>query len=130
MSKSDDPGSTSRGNTMPGRDFLRDRHAVMTDVCVDADDDMDADVVQKCQADSVEVPAEYNAGVDGVCVCGDRMVRRRSQDGRASDKCDGTDVLVDANMPRRRSAISAAATSSKPLSSDFRSSAAMMKLVR
>jgi len=62
------------------------------------------------------------------------MVNRRSHDGKASDRCDGTDVRVDANMPRRRSAISAAAavaaTSSRPLSSDLRSSAAIMKLVR
>lgn len=144
MSKSEDPGSTRRGNTMPGRHFLRGLQVAVAAAAVATfeweanerdDDDMAAavDDVQKCQA--VSVDDEYRpAGVDGVCVCGDRMVRRRSQDGRASDRCDGTDVRVDANMPRRRSAISAAAaaaaTSSRPLSSDLRSSVAIMKLVR
>jgi len=59
------PGSTRRGNTMPGRDFLRGLQAVVAvdvaavaDECGpnDMDDDMAAavDDVQKCQAVSVD----------------------------------------------------------------------------
>lgn len=115
-----DPGNTRRGNTMPGRDFLR----VLVETTDDDWDDWDVVDVEKCQHDSVDADAA------AVWLCGDRMVRRRSHDGKASDRCDGTEVRVDANRPRRLSAHSAATTSSRQLSSDLRSSAAMMKLVR
>lgn len=66
MSKSELPGSTRRGNTMPGRFFLRD---LQVDAAIEAAAEADMDEAAAEEWDANEVDDDMAAAVDDVQKC-------------------------------------------------------------